>query len=156
MAELERWARQLPKDLTRVQREIPEYLEDEAQRLAATTRRFAPRQSGALRASILARGLQIAALPYAEIQSTGGRIRSQKHGWLTIPVRPGYSPGTGYVTVRGRDGNQYVLRSGTVQLWAVRRREVLIRGTRYLERALSVHLERAGERVGQRLVDEVT
>lgn len=155
--ELERWAPRLAHDLTRVVRELPEYLEVEADHLRDTTRRFAPRASGRLRASILARGLSVLSnVPYAVLQSEGGVIKSLRHGWLTIPVRPGYVPGGGYVTVRGRDGNQYVVRSGTLQLWAVRRRQVRIRGTDYLQRALAAHLDKAGERMAERLVDEVT
>lgn len=155
--ELEHWAPHLARDLDRVRRDLPEILEVEADHLAATTRRLAPRRSGALRASIMARGPDVtSSVPYAVLQSEGGVIKALRRGWLTIPVRRGYKPGAGYVTVRGRDGHQYVVRSGSYDLWAVRRRQVRIRGSRYLDRALAAHLEQADERVTKVLVDEVT
>ncbi len=155
--ELERWAPELARDLERVRRDLPEYIEDEAGHLTVEVRKRAPHKSGALRRSFFPRGPDVLTdSPYANIQSEGGVIRSLRHGWLTIPVRPGYTPGAGYVTVRGRDGNQYVVRSGSYQLWAVRRREVRIRGTGYLDRALAEHLTDSPERIADRLVAEVT
>lgn len=148
------WATRLAADYREVAGQLPLTLAQEAQLLAATTRRLAPKATRALERSIRAQGPEVVSgLPYAEIQSTGGIIQARQHGWLTIPVRRGYRPAPGFVTVRSRDGNQIVVRSGTYELWAIRRREVRMRGSQYLERALEEHLTKAGERVLDKLPD---
>lgn len=154
--ELERWAPETAGDHDRLGRRLPELLEPEAEGLAGTARQLAQKRSGALRRSILARGLSVLSdSPYAVLQSEGGIVRSKRYGWLTIPVRAGFVPGPGFATVRSGTG-QIVVRSGTLQLWAVRRRQVLIRGNRFLVRALEQHRQQAADRVGARLVAEVT
>lgn len=154
--DLERWAPDLAADLERVRRDLPQIPRDEAPHLADQIRRLAPKRSGFLRRSVQPRGPEVLAAEYAGIQSEGGTIKAIRRGWLTIPVRPGYTPGPGYVTVRGRDGNQYVVRSGSYELWAVRRRSVRIPGTRFLPRALAAHLEASVVRLADDFVDEVT
>lgn len=154
--ELERWAPELANDLARVGKEAESYLVPEAEHLATSIRRVAPVRSRALLRSIVARELDVSALDYATLQSEGGTVKALHHGWLTIPVRPGYTPSGGYVTVKGRDGNQYVIRSGTMELWAARRRSVRIRGTQFLRRGLDDHLAGAGDRIAKRITDEVT
>jgi len=154
--DLERWAPRLAAELQQLARELPDVPSTEATHLADQVRRLAPRRTGFLRRSIAARGPEVLAAEYAEIQSEGGTIRALRRGWLTIPVRPGYTPGPGYVTVRGRDGNQYVVRSGSYELWAIRRRSVRIPGTRFLPRALAAHLRAAEERLGDDFVERVT
>lgn len=159
--DLERWAPELAADLERLARNQIDLVEPEAPILRDSLRRFAPRASGVLRRSFgwentVATGLTVtSSAPYAALQSEGGVVRA-KRGWMTIPIRLGYRPGAGFVTVRGRDGHQYIVRAGTHELWATRRREVRIRGSRYLDRALAAYLPDADERVADRLVDEVT
>jgi hypothetical protein len=143
LAELfDQWAGELAHDLRQAPRAVDTQLHAETRVLAGITRRLAPRASGALAESIEPDGLTVVSdVPYAELQSTGGTVTARQHGWLTIPVRAGYRPGGGYVTVRGRDGNPIVMRSGTYELWAVKRRSVRVPGSRYLQRALEQHLE---------------
>jgi hypothetical protein len=151
------WAARLAQGIRKSVGQLPRTLEEEAQHLAAATRLFAPRKSGALQESIRAQGPEVIvagpAAAYAKIQNDGGPIVARRHGWLTIPVRPGYVPGPGLVTLKSRDGNQIVVRSGTYELWAIRRRVVTLKGSRYADRALEVHLEHAAERVLRTLPD---
>lgn len=157
MAEdLHRWAPRQAREFEQLGRDLDQLPTEEAASLAGWLRRTAPRRTGALLRSISARSNEVVALNYADIQDEGGTIRAVRRGWLTIPVRPGYVPGPGYVTVRGRDGNQYVLRSGSFELWAVRRRSVRIRGSRWKSRALAQHLREAEERVAEQLVEAGT
>jgi len=154
--ELEPWTTRFAGNLHRMAGRVPDELEREAERAAATVREFAPRRSGALRRSIKRLGKTVHSdLPYAQLQSEGGVVRPVRRQFLTIPVRRGFAPGPGFVTVRSSGGG-LVFRSGTRQLWAVRRREVRIRGSRYLLRALEAHMQKADVRVAKRLVEEVT
>jgi hypothetical protein len=151
---LERWAPRLAGELRDLPEALDRELTEEADRLARTTARHAPRRTGFLARSFKGDEQQVTSTaPYAVTASEGGVIRARAHGWLLIPVRPGYRPGPGFVTVRARNGERVVLRAGTPELWAIRRREVRIRGSRYLERALEDHLQGAPERVADILPD---
>jgi hypothetical protein len=155
--DLERWAPELARDVDRIARDPEALIRPEARLLSDAARRRAPVARGALRRSIEDRGLSITTdVSYAVLQSEGGVVRALNHGWLTVPIRPGFVAGPGYTTVRGKDGQQYIVRSGSYQLWAVRRREVRIPGNRWIERALEDHLQKADDRVAERLVREVT
>lgn len=147
--ELEDWATRLAAALRDVH--LRRELEEEADRLAAVAARHAPRRTGALARSFRGRGLHVEAAPYAEIVSEGGTVRSARIGGLLVPVRPGYRPGPGFATVRSRGGQRIVVRSGTHELWAIRRREVRLRGDHFLARALESHLDHADERVARAL-----
>lgn len=155
MAELfDHWALRLASDYREAVGRLPLTMRQEARLLAARVRRLAPVDSRRLQNSIRETEAAVTSdVPYAEIQDQGGVITARQHGWLTIPVRRGYRPAPGFVTLRSRDGNQIVVRSGTRELWAIRRREVRIKGSRYLERALEGHLEEAGGRVLATLPD---
>lgn len=141
---LERYLRQTPREVERL-------VEDDLPRgLAGWARRLAPRVSGRLRRSFDSRdGTVTTSVDYAEIVDRGGAIRARAHGYLVVPVRPGVRP-LDAVTV-GPRGNQIIVRSGTYELWAVRRREVRIRGTRYLQRAEAAHLPEARAEIVQEL-----
>lgn len=145
---LERWAPRLADELGDVPRDLQRLRSTEAERLADTLARTAQRgHTGRLRRSFEAKGPDVtSSVDYAEVASTGGTIVAKVHGNLVVPVKPGYTPGPGYVTVRARNGSLIVVRSGTHELWAVRRREVRVTGSRYLERGLAKHLEHADER----------
>lgn len=154
--DLERWAPKLAREFDELARDLPDVPTEEAKHLAGEIRRVVPRRSGFLLRSVEPRGSEVLAADYAGIQSEGGTIKAVRRAWLTIPVRPGYVPGPGFVTVRGRDGNQYVIRSGSYELWAVRRRTVRIPGTRFLPRALEAHLKASTERLETKLVEAGT
>jgi len=126
-------------------------VEDELPRdLAAWAGRLAPRVSGRLRRSFDTRGSAVtSSVDYAELVDRGGTIRARAHGFLLVPVRPGQRP-LDAVTV-GPRGAQVIVRSGTYELWAVRRREVRIRGTRYLQRAEAAHVREARKDLAEEL-----
>lgn len=151
---LERWAPRLAGDLRALPEALDRALDTEADHLARTAGRLAPRASGRLARSFVGQDHRVTSTaPYAVVASEGGIIRARAHGWLLVPVRPGYRPGPGFTTVTTRGGERIVIRSGTRELWAIRRREVRIRGSRYLERALDAHLQEAPERVARVLPD---
>jgi hypothetical protein len=151
---LERWAPRLAGELRDLPEALDRELTAEADRLARTAARLVQRRSGALARSFRGEDHRVTSTkPYAVMASEGGVIRARAHGWLLVPVRPGYHPGPGFSTVTTRGGQRIVIRNGTHELWAVRRREVRVRGSRYLERALEDHLQGAPERVADILPD---
>lgn len=152
--ELVPWATRLARELRDVPEVVDQLLDAEALRLARTAAKFAPRSSGALSKSFSAKGAEVrSSVPYAAVASEGGRVVARRVSDLLVPVKPGYRPGPGYVTIRARSGERIVVRSGTHELWAIRRREVQLRGSGYLGRALETHLEQADERVAAKLPD---
>lgn len=139
--ELVDWAAQ--KAARMVKADFRTALAAEAQRLASTLSRYAPVRSGFLRRSFHSAGKQVRSADYARIVSEGGVIRAKRGRMLTIPV-PGYVPGPDYVTVSDRSGGQAIFRRGTYELWAIRRREVIVRGSGYLTRATQDFLRSRG------------
>lgn len=146
---LEPWARETAAEFRAVK--LPTVLQQEARNLAWLASRSAPRATGHLSLSIYAVGPRVETrAPYASVVNTGGVISARRHGYLTIPVRPGFRPGPGFVIARSSKG-PLVVRAGTHEIWALLRRSVTVRGTRYLDTALTVHLATAQERVGSQL-----
>lgn len=149
--ELEDWAISLRDRMTPALKWLDNLSDVEAKHLRDELRNYAPVASGSLRDSIEVEGSDIEMLFYGRTINFGGTIQARNLGWMTIPLR-GYKQGPGYVTVhpKSRPHLGYVFRRSDGELMANRRREVTIRGQRWMERALTSHLLKAD----QRLIDE--
>lgn len=158
-AELERWAAAYAKRLEAEPKRLVADLKLEAESLRDHLKRTAPKKKGRLAKSIYAKDASILTyVPYATIQDEGGEVRAKRVTWLTIPLRPGYRKNSKqFFAITGRDGNQYILRKlkkgqkGRPELWAIRRRSVILPGTGYRQRALDAHLEQAPGREAARI-----
>jgi hypothetical protein len=150
MKPLEEWAKSLKSELGKEWNEFKDGLKGEVEELADTVREVVTVRSGRLRKSIRVRGLEVISRHRgAKFHSTGGLISAKKHEFLTIPVRKGYRRAPKYLTIKRADGDQFVIRRGTRELWAIRRRQVYVRGSRYLDKALERHIQETGERVAK-------
>lgn len=149
--ELADWCIRMRDRMAPALRYIDNLSDVEAKHLRDGLRNYAPVVSGALRDSIEVEGSDIEMLIYGRMINFGGTIKAKRLAWLTIPLL-GYKQGPGYVTIhpKSRPTLGYVFRRSDGELMANRRREVTIRGQRWIERALTSHLLKAD----QRLIDE--
>ena len=138
--ELEDWAASLSKSARRTAKSLTtKALRAETKRLALVLRKYAPRRTGALRKSIRWVGANVLASDYARVQSEGGRVVPRRYAFLAVPLRADYRPGPGFITARERNGVRAVLSRNTYEVWAIRRRSVLVKGSHFMERGLEEH-----------------
>lgn len=157
--ELERWTVGYSRRLEAEPKRLVADLQLEAESLRDHLKRTAPKKKGRLAKSIYAKDASILTyVPYATTQDEGAEIRAKRVTWLTIPLRPGYRKNSKqFFAITGRDGNQYILRKlkkgqkGRPELWAIRRRSVLIPATNFRQRALDTHLAEAPAREAARI-----
>jgi hypothetical protein len=124
-------------------------LQLEAGRLLRVARRFAP---GKLGEAFKHDGAKVVSeAEYAEFLSDGGTIRAKGPWGLRIPL-PGQPENAGkgraYVTIRkpGSD-TALIFRKSTRELVAVRKMQVTIRGSRWMQHALAEHEAEAEKRL---------
>lgn len=145
---LEDWAARLSSLLThadkRIRHEMGRRLSG---RLQAHARRLAPVKTGALRRSLVStysvreRRIRLTStVPYARIQSTGGRIFPRTRRYLAVPIGHDSGPPAQHgrhAVATGRDGRLYLVQPGTSRIRYVLRSSVYLRGSRYLDRAVA-------------------
>lgn len=155
--DLERWTERMAAITAAEPERAKKELGLETDALRDELKKSAPKKRGRLEKSIRSKGLSVVTRSrYAIMQDQGGRIDPKRRAWLTIPVKKGYRPGPKYFTITGRDGNQYVLRRGSRELWAIRRRFVMIPATHFLQHGLDKHLAQTDERLAKRAEDRLS
>ncbi len=151
-SQLDQWTALMRKRLAGEPKAVKDDLYFETDRLRDQAQSLAAFKTGRLRRSIKSKGLIVLSRhPAALFQNKGGILKAKKHEFMTIPVRPGFRRAPKYVTIKRADGSEFVIRRGTTQLWAVKRRAIVIAGNRYLDRALDRHLGVTGDRVSAKV-----
>lgn len=145
--EFQVWAGRLAAELPKI---AEPNMGTEAGHLLRIARRYAP---GRLGTRLHAQGEQVVSdVPGAQLLSDGGIIRAQRARWLRIPL-PGQPDNAGngpdYVTIGKRPDTRYVIRKSTRELVAVRKLQVTIRGSRWMQRALQEHETEAEQRLSR-------
>lgn len=156
--ELDYWAGRLARKFRDEPKKAERDLKEEAKALRDHLKATAPRAKGRLMRSIYAKEFSVITyVAYAEVQNEGAKVVPKRRAWLTIPLRKGYRASSRqFFTINGRDGNQYVLRKKTRELWAIRRRSIVIPGSGWMDRGLRTHLMFAEERLADAFAERVT
>lgn len=137
------WASKAPSDLSAMLADLgPEggWAGIAAQTLVRRIQALAPRRSGRLKASFHAEENRVVSTaPYARLVNEGGVVRPRHRKALVVPFAKGYDPGQGggvSVPVRRGATVGYVRpRGGPFELLAVRRSQVTIARSGYIDRA---------------------